>query len=195
MGLFGKSKKPVQQKLTNAEIYSNYLELMFGKADVIRRMEAKDGPAVHVFYYHDLPVDGTLTAITYGLSEGNHADWHNGKCELMVSLKTKDESWGLAAAFFAGQFRDEKPFTYGSLFTLDEPISAESAMSGFLVFAPSFLEQHQTTLVMPDYNIFLKGLYPIYPQEIEVYHNIGLEAFWHHANFDMYNVNRPQVTA
>lgn len=197
MGLFGKSKKPAPQKLTNAEIYLNYLELMFGEADVIRRMEAQDGgPAVHVFFYRDLPAQGILTAITYGLSEGGHADRHNGdKCELMVSLTTADESWGLAAAFFAGQFRGEKAFNYGSLFTLDEPISVESAMSGFFVFAPSILEQHQTTLIMPEYKIFLKGMYPIYPQEIEIYHSIGLEAFWHNANFDMYNVNRPQVTA
>ena len=195
MGWLGKNKKAAGQKLNNAEIYLNYLELMFGKADVIRRMEAKDcGPAIHIFYYHDLPEKGMLTAITYGLSIGDHPDWVNGKCELMVSLNTKDESWGMAAAFFAGQYRGEKAFNYGSLFTLDEPISPESAMSGYFVFAPSFLERHQTTLVMPDFNIFFKGLYPIYQEEIEVYYNIGLEAFWHHANFDMYNIKRPQIT-
>lgn len=193
MGLFGKKTKPPEKQLSNAEIYLNYMEHMFGKADVIRRMEAPDGPAVHVFYYHNLPEKDMLTAITYGLSEGDHPDWKSGKCELMVSLATSDESWGMAVAFFAAQFRGQKAFTYGSLFTLDEPVAQDSTMNGFLVFAPPFLEKHQSMLVMPNYNIYLKGLYPTYPEEVAVYNKIGLERFWHHPNFDMYNVNRPQI--
>lgn len=194
MGLFGKKPPKQAKRLTDAEIYLNYMEHMFGPANVIRRMEAPAGPAVHVFFYRDLPESGMLTAITYGLSTGSHPEWRSGKCELMVSLNTQDEGWGLAAAFFAAQFRNEKSFSYGSLFTLDEPITQESAMSGFLVFAPSFLEPHQSALIMPDYKIYLKGLYPIYPEETAVYNAIGLEQFWHHPNFNMYDVNRPRIT-
>ena len=194
MGLFSKKPPKTEKRLSNAEIYLNYLEHMFGPSDVIRRMDAAHGQAVHVFYYHDLPETGMLTAVTYGLSEGEHPEWKNGKCELIVTLGTKNEEWGMAMAFFAAQFRGEKAFTYGSLFSLDEPMTKESAMNGFFVFAPSFLDQRLSVLPMPDYKIFLKGLYPMYPEEAAVYRKIGLERFWHHPNFNMYDVNRPQIT-
>ena len=68
-------------------------------------------------------------------------------------------------------------------------------MCGFFVFAPSFLEPDQAVLQLPNYKIFLKGMYPIYKEEVAVYDEIGLEKFWHHDNFDMYNVNRKQISA
>lgn len=49
-----------------------------------------------------------MTSITYGLSEANHPNWKNGKPEIILTLETQDESWGLATAYFASQFKGEK---------------------------------------------------------------------------------------
>jgi len=116
--------------------------------------------------------------------------------EPYVIRETPAEYWEISTGIFAATFRGTKPFTYGSIFTADTPISEESDMNGFLVFAPSFLRQSEGegTLYLPDYKIFLTGMYPVYPEEVEVYKKIGLEKFWHHENFDMYDVRRPRVT-
>jgi hypothetical protein len=189
--LFGK-KKP--DKSPNAEIYLDILTQMFGEPYVIRKVEVSDGGTpVHVFFWRDLPEEGTLTSVTYGLSESSHPDWKNGKCELIVSLDTTDEDWGIAAGIFAASYRGKKAFTYGSIFTTDNPISKESDMNGFFTFAPSFLDKAQAQIQLPDYDIFLTGMYPVYREEIAVYKEIGLEKFWHHKNLDMYNVHRARV--
>ena len=180
----------------NAEIYIDLLMEMFGEPDAIHIADADDnGHPVSVFFWHDFPEKGTMTAITYGLSEKSHPDWKNGRCELTLSLDTKDKDWGFAMATFASSFAGKKSFTYGSVFTTDLPLSEESEMCGFFVFAPSFLERNQAILQLPDYKIFLAGMYPIYKEEVAVLDEIGLEKFWHHNNFDMYNVNRKQVRA
>ena len=194
MGLFDKFKKEKKQK-TNAEIYIDYMiELFGGEPHDIHMADSEDGGRpVSVLFWHDLPEEGFMTAVTYGLSERDHPDWKNGKCELMLSLKTKDQDWGYAMAVFANSFGGEKSFTYGSVFTTDDPLSKESEMRGFFVFAPAILERNDAVLQMPDYKIFLNGMYPIYKEEIAVFNEIGLKEFWHHENFKMYDVNRKRI--
>ena len=184
-----------KKKKSNAEIYTDLLIEMFGEPDAIHMADTdEDGNPVSVFFWHDLPEKGFMTAVTYGLSEKNHPDWKNGKCELILSLETKDKDWGFAMASFANLFAGEKSFTYCSVFTTDIPLSKESEMCGFFTFAPSFLDPDQAVFQLPDYKIFLTGMYPIYKEEVAVFDEIGLENFWHHNNFDMYNVNRKQVS-
>ena len=190
MGLFSKKKKK-----TNAEIFLEYLEELFGgEPQDIHVADAKDGgPSVSVLIWYDIPEEGYMTAVTYGLSESNHPDWKYGKPELMLSLHTKDKDWGISMAVFANSFAGEKSFTYCSVFTTDIPISKESDMCGFFVFAPSILEREQAQVHMPDYTVNISGMYPIYMEEVAVLEEIGLEKFWHHDNFDMYNVNRKRI--
>jgi hypothetical protein len=66
-------------------------------------------------------------------------------------------------------------------------------MNGFFVFAPSFLDQNEAKFVLSDRTIFLAGMYPLYNDEIDFYKQVGLERFWHAKEFDMYNVNRPEI--
>lgn len=173
---------------TRAEAYLDWLTELFGEEDAIRRVEAADGgPAISVFFYHDLPEEGMTTAITFGLSEGPTP------VELMVTLNTHDESWGLAAAYFAAQFRGVKEFRYQSLFTLDEPISQESEMAGFFVLAPAILDRADSVVELPGRTIHLRGMYPIYREEVRLLESIGLERFWKHPDFDMYEVRRPNL--
>lgn len=176
---------------STAEIYLDTLTERFGREDTIKRIEATDnGPAIHVFYYYDLPEKGCLTSITYGLSIVDFPEWKYGRPELIVSLDTQDESWGLASAYFASQFRGAKRFSYGDLFTTDSPISEESEMAGYFLFTPSFLSKEEYTIELPDYKVFLSGMYPLYKEEVNLYNKIGLKDFWHLDGFDMYNVNR-----
>lgn len=96
---------------TNAELFLEKIEALFGEEDVIRQMEAPDnGTPVHVFFYYDLPEKGMLTSVTYGLSEGDHPNWKFGRPELILTLQTQNEDWGLAAAYFAAQFSGKKNF-------------------------------------------------------------------------------------
>jgi hypothetical protein len=110
-----------------------------------------------------------------------------------VSLDTQDPSWGLGIGYFASAFFDEKRFSFGDIFKIDDPISDESTMNAFLVFAPSFLDQNQAKFELPDRTIFLTGMYPIYDEEIELYDRIGLEEFWHSDGFDIYNPLRKRI--
>ncbi|MEQ8634354.1 suppressor of fused domain protein [Gimesia maris] len=170
------------------------LESRFGSIDSILKVQANDDqPLIHVFYFEDLPEEGTLTAVTCGLSNASHTDWKQGKPELIVSLDTSDKSWGFAAGYFASAYFNEKRFSYGDVFLIDNPISEESAMSAYLVFAPSFLNQEQATFELPDRTIYLAGMYPLFASEIDLYNKIGLKEFWHSEGFDMYNPKRTPV--
>ncbi|MCL2636860.1 MAG: suppressor of fused domain protein [Oscillospiraceae bacterium] len=191
MGLFSFKKK--NQK-SNAEIFLNNITDMFGEPYIIRTVKHENNSLpISVMFWRDIPEEGILTSVTYGLSEANHPDWKYSKPEIILSLETDDESWGIGTAIFASDFQGEKSFTYGSIFTTDTPISNESEMTGFFVFAPSFLEQADATIHLPDYKVHLSGMYPIYKEEVDVYNEIGLEKFWKHPNFDLYNVNRKRV--
>lgn len=169
------------------------LEERFGEVNEIKEMQSEGKPKIFIFYFRDLPEKGTLTAVTCGLSNSNHPDWKYGKPELIVSLDTGDPSWGLGIGCFASAFFDEKRFSYGDVFKVDDPISSESPMNAFLVFAPSFLDQEQARFELPDRTINLVGMYPIYDEEIEIYDQIGLKEFWHSEGFDPYNPRREKL--
>ena len=169
------------------------LEERFGEVNAIKEIQSEGQPKIFVFYFNDLPEEGTLTAITCGLSNANHPDWKYGKPELIISLDTEDHSWGLGVGYLASAFFSEKRYSYGDVFKVDDPISNESPMNAFLVFAPSFLEKEQARFELADRTIILAGMYPIYDEEIELYERIGLKAFWHREGFDMYNPRREQI--
>ena len=99
----------------------------------------------------------------------------------------------MAAGFFASEYQGIRPFCYGDLYTLDSPISDESEMVGYFIFAPSFLDKDQSTIKLPSKTIHLAGMYPIYEEEIEIYKKIGLKEFWYSEGFDLYNVHRPNI--
>ena len=69
------------------------LEEKFGEVSEIRQIASDDGPDITVFFFNDLPEEGSLTAVTCGLSGANHPDWKNGAPELIVSLDTQDLAW------------------------------------------------------------------------------------------------------
>lgn len=155
-----------------------------------------DHPGVTSIVYSELPESGMITGLTYGLSLVEHPDWKLGRPELLISVESTDKSWAQAAGFIAEQLRGDCPFSYSYTVNFGEPISDESEMDAFLVFVPSILDKEfcLNVDIGLDYKINIAGLYPIYSTEMKLVNEWGLEKFWHHPDFDNYNVNRKRIT-
>jgi hypothetical protein len=168
------------------------LEARFGTVTEIRKIGAVGKPVVHVLYFAHTPKRGLMTAVTCGLSNTRHPHWNETKPELVITMNSPNLGWGLGAAWVGSLFFDEKRFHYGDLFKLDDPISEESAMNAFLLFAPSFPKAKEPFL-LPDRTIHLVGIYPLHSDEVDVYREIGLEKFWKHPDFDSYDPKREPI--
>lgn len=179
----------------NHEIFLTHLEMIFGKAVAIHQAQAPDGRApVSVFVYKNIPAEGMITGVTYGLSLYPYPDWKVSRPEMIVSVNSLDIGWPCATATFTANFRGKKRFSYGDVFTTDVPLNSDSAMDGFLVFAPSILDPRVQTVQMNDYKIHFSQFYPIYRSELTVIEKIGLERFWKHPGFNMYDIKRKPIT-
>jgi hypothetical protein len=178
------------------QVFLEFLNDTFGTESVIRRMgpEKQGWRSVYCFFYRDTPEEGMSTTVTYGLSEAHHPDWISGRPELIITVRSTSEEWGLAAGFFAASFRGERTFEYGSLFTLDEPISTESGMSALFAFAPAILDSGRWRVELSTKTLNLIGMYPLYPGEVDLYRRIGLERFWKLEGYDIYSVTRPDLS-
>jgi hypothetical protein len=182
--------------MTDSEVFTDKIADLFVQQPMIRKIDSTTPglPPVSCFIFHGVPDAGMTTAVTYGLSEADHPDWRFGKPELTVTVKSTSESWALAAAFFAEQYRGGQSFTYGSMFMLNERISPESEMSGFLVFTPATLNSVLLRIELPTKTINLAGMYPIYAGEAELLREIGLEEFWRLPGLDLLDVKREDMS-
>ena len=145
--------------------------------------------------YENIPEPGHITGVTYGLSEVEHVDWRFARPELIISVKSTDIAWPLAVAEMANQLRGRCSFCYGAVINFGEKVSEESEMSAFFVFAPSILEKEDflNIDVGGPQSITIAGMYPIYDSERASISKLGLERFWHHPNFDLYDIRRAEV--
>jgi hypothetical protein len=142
--------------------------------------------------YTDLPEVGFLTALTYGLSLVGHSEWRAGKPELCINVRSHDDRWAWAAASVADQLRGRSSFAYGETINLGEPVSPESRLSSFVLFAPAVLdrEDYLGIDVGDQLPINITGLYPIHGSERLWIHEHGLEAFFK-LSWDPFDVHRP----
>lgn len=94
----------------------------------------------------------------------------------------------------ADSLRGRCPFSYGNTIAFGEPISDESAMTDFVVFAPISLgpEAYLGINVGDDLPISIAGLYPIHESERRYVRTHGLEAFWG-MEWDPYDTSRSAV--
>ena len=174
-------------------LYSSYIESTFGKIDHTHRLDCPEDKPISLFYINDVPQKGYLTAISYGLSESQLPGWNSIKPEIIVSLKTHDESWGIAAAFLIRELRQKKNFCYGEVYSLEERISNESNMVAYFVMTPEFLPIERRVICLPDKRIELMALYPIYKEEIDLYRKVGMEKFWMMEGSDFDNIYRKNL--
>ena len=186
---------------SDVETFLNHIERVFGRpASRFRPLPAtKPGvQPITVVFFEDIPRKGNLSAVTYGLSLSTHANWKNGRPELMISVEDDDPAWGMAIGDIAEQHRGEWPFRYGQTINFGSRISNESEMSGFFLFAPTLvdraLDKQESAIPLSGYTVFLTGVYPMYAEELPTYHQIGLERFWKHPDFDPWNIRRPRFS-
>jgi len=143
--------------------------------------------------YQDLPEKGLLLGLTYGLSLSDQEAWRAGRPELAICVRSHDPAWILAIAHLAEALSQDCPFCYGNTINFGEPISQESAMDGFVVFAPIALDPADARVdVGDDLPIHIAGMYPTYASERRFIAEQGLEAFWQ-KNWDPYDVARLPV--
>jgi hypothetical protein len=182
---------------TPIEKYMEYLDEIFQVEPQFFMNESEiDGlQGVTSIVYENIPEKGMVTGVTYGLSLVEHEDWKFGRPELMITVDSKDIAWGQVIGFLANRLRGDCPFSYSNTINFRERISDESEMDAFLIFAPSILDKEDFLGIDigTDYKINLAGIYPIYSSEMGLISEWGLEKFWHHPNFDLYNVNRKRI--
>ena len=183
--------------MTPIERYLDHLDSIFQVEPEFYKEKSLDKrfPGVTNIVYKDIPEEGMTTAFTYGLSLIKHDEWKYGRPELCISVESQDKAWGEVAGFLANQLRGKFPFCYGQTINFREAISKDSKMDAFVIFAPSILEKESylDIEIGTDYKINIAGLYPIYSSELEQIDKLGLKDFWHHPDFDLYNVKRKKV--
>jgi hypothetical protein len=144
------------------EIFSNRLDELFGEPKTIRKHECpRGGPPVWAFTYRDTPEPGMITGVTYGLSAFDHAEWTKCRPEMIISMETEDEMWAWAAAYFAAEFRGEKRFRWGDVFTAEDPLASDTKMDGLLIFAQGILKPEVQEIELNDYRVHFSQFYPI----------------------------------
>lgn len=118
-----------------------------------------------------------------------------GRPELCISVESSNIDWGKVVGFIANKLRGDCPFCYGDTINFGQQICEDSEMNAFFVFAPSTLHKkdYLDIDIGAGYKISIAGLYPMYSDERDVFHQIGLENFWHNPNFDNYSVNRKRI--
>jgi Suppressor of fused protein (SUFU) len=179
--------------------FLTHLDGIFGREPKFFPLESTipGAPKVVVMVYEDVPEAGHITGVTYGLSEVPHPEWRLGRPELIISVASTDVAWPLAVGELANQLRGDCPFAYGNVIDFGQPVTPQSGMTGFFVFAPSILEREDflDVDVGGPQPVNLAGVFPIHPAEGALIRTAGLKAFWHHADFDPYSVTRPAITA
>jgi hypothetical protein len=182
---------------TYIEKYLDHLDKIFQQEPIFfgGGKDENGFPNVTTIIYKDVPENGYITGITYGLSLIKHPDWKFGRAELCISVESEDESWAEVAGFIANSLKGVCSFSYGQTINFREQICDESEMNAFFIFAPSSLkkEDYLNIDVGAEYKINIAGLYPIYENEISLIENIGLENFWKHKDFDNYSVKRKKI--
>jgi hypothetical protein len=178
----------------NHEIFLSHIENIFGPAELIRKHDCpRGGVPVSVFIYRNIPDTGMITGITYGLSCFPYPGWKLARPEMIISIESEDAMWAWTAAYFCAEFRGEKPFSYGDVFTTEAPLASDTKMDGLLIFAQSILDKELEAIELNDYRVHFSQFYPIYRSELEAYRKIGLERFWKHENFAMYDPKRSPI--
>ena len=151
--------------------------------------------SVMCLVYREVPQPGSITGVTFGLSEVSPPEWVQARPELLIAVDSTDVAWPLAAGEVANQLRGKRAFAYGEVIDFHGHIAAESAMSAFFVFAPSILERasYAGIDVGGEQPVEIAGLYPIYDSERAVLSQVGFERFWNDPRFDLYDVHREVV--
>jgi hypothetical protein len=179
--------------MNDREIYFSHLTSITGNPKPeVHRVGARDEPSdnVTILVYRDWPTVEMTSAFTFGLSHATHPDWKHGRAELTISMESNNDSWPEAIGRMVSELRGRCPFTFGETINYGKPISTESAMSAFLVFAPIHLTKREAQVRLKEYNCIIKAVYPLFEEELGLLERLGLEAFWKQPGWDITSPHR-----
>ena len=170
--------------------YLNRTDALFGAGEYFKVTSEAERPHVWVVTYRDVPDEGSLTALTYGLSSIDHPLWKVGRPEVLISVNSSNPDWALAAGFLVKRYRGSCPFSMGNVLRFGSSITAESQMSAFFVFASSLLSPDEGAISLPDRRVNVVQIYPIYEEEIGLIEQEGVPAFFGRDGVDFVDVQR-----
>jgi hypothetical protein len=177
--------------MNKIEPYLQHIEGICGDGGKFYKItDEGETPPISVISFADVPEPGCVTAFSFGLSSIAHREWVNSRPELVISVNSLDSSWPLAMGELIRNGRDRCLFSYGMILNFGQPVSDESAMSCFLVYACTVLDEADLTVQLPDRKVHLSQLYPVYQSEAAIIKDVGVERFVHHLDIDLFDVKR-----
>lgn len=157
-------------------------------------MSEANEPLLAVVVFRGVPQPGALTSFSYGLSLGNHREWVNSRPELVLSVDSTDMGWALAPGELVRRGRGRVAFSYGNILNFGEPIADDSAMRSFVVYACGSIDREDLMVELPEANVQLVQIYPIYESEAALVERLGPEKFLGRLGPDIYNAQRKPLT-
>lgn len=178
--------------MKNDDVFAEYLREVSGYFDT-PPVYYKITPEVKVIAFEDQPEVGWTFYFTFGLSSLNHPEWINSRPELIVVVDSYDSSWGTTIGEIIASAPQECFFEYGDIFYDDVPISEESKMDSYFLFANTWIEEKDAYIRLSDRYIHFSEMYPIYKEEKEIIHAIGPTEFFLLEEWEMFNVRRKML--
>ncbi len=182
----------------NATLFAEALTGRFGDYASVAGIESanENMGLVLSFCFPRFPEPELLTGITYGLSEAGHVSRGEKRPELVITVRSADESWVHAIGYLAEWHREQHPFAPGSLFHYGKPIASDSPMDSFLIFEPATRGKDTFAPVqLPDRQISFLMVYPLYHGEVSLIRKVGIRKFMDLPQYDFFDVNRPDLSS
>jgi hypothetical protein len=172
------------------EQYIEHIEGICGKNGRFFRISEEHEPLIAVISYDDVPENGSTTAFSYGLSSVSHSEWINSSPELVISVDSVDAAWPLALGELIRNGREKCTFGYGMVLNFGQPISDESPISSFLVYACTILNENDLSVKLRDRKVHLSQIYPVHQSEIPLIKSIGPDRFVFDLRINLFDVRR-----
>jgi len=154
--------------------------------------DEEDKPSgIVIATYENIPEASHKTFFSYGLSIAQHQEWKSSTPELLLSVKSDEDDWGLAMGEVILQSRSKSLFSVGTVVDFKAKISSDSDMSAFFIYFNCLLEREASYIRIPGIMpIFLQQMYPIYASEIDLFNEIGPQKFFTLPDVDFFDVRR-----
>lgn len=172
--------------MTRAEDFVSHLSALAGRhpADVFYQ-DLAGGTRINALIYPDVPERGMQVGVTYGLSLIDDPAWVHGRPELLIAVNSTDDRWTRAAGLLAANLAGQCTFSYGDVLDFGQPVTPDSAMHHFVVYAPVMLERADFLNVLrapegaPAADVInLQGLYPIHASEADAIAEGRMAELW-----------------
>ncbi len=176
----------------NDIIFENYLNTICGFVDTPPTIyDICDDIKIIAFYNE--PEKNNSVFFSYGLSSMQKDDWIYSKPEMILCVESLEKDWGITMGKIIMKVSAELSFTYGDLFYWERPISHDTYMDSFFVFANSLIDEEDSYINLADRKIHFSEMYPFYEPEKEIIYRIGVEKFFMLKEYDRFNVKRKML--